>query len=256
MNAHFSIPFRPPAQERALKPGDSFKECAECSEMIVVPAGRFLMGSPAGQGTVREHPPHEVTIAPFAVAKFAVTFNEWDACAGHGPCRRDVDDNGWGRGQRPVVDVTWGDIEAYIGWLSSIASKPYRLLSEAEREYATRAGTQTAYPWGDDIKLNGNPMANCDGCGSKWNGDQTAPVGSFPANGFGLYDMVGNTFEWTADCWNPNYKGAPTDGTPWMRGDCNRHVVRGGMDSVERRADLPGDQFSNLGFRVARPLSP
>jgi len=130
--------------------------------MIVVPAGRFLMGSPAGQGFDRERPAHEVTIAkPFAVAKFALTFDEWDACAARGACRRDVSDSGWGRGRRPAINVSWDDAQAYVKWLSSTTGKPYRLLSEAEYEYAARAGTETKYPWGDDIKLNGKPMANC-----------------------------------------------------------------------------------------------
>jgi formylglycine-generating enzyme required for sulfatase activity len=144
-----------PTRERALKAGDSFKECNDCPEMIVVPAGRFLMGSLAGQGHDDEHPQHEVTIAkPFAVAKFELTFDEWDACAAQGGCRRDVNDNGWGRGRRPAINVSWDDAQTYVNWLSRITGKDYRLLSEAEYEYAARAGTQTAYPGGDDIKLS------------------------------------------------------------------------------------------------------
>jgi formylglycine-generating enzyme required for sulfatase activity len=181
------------AQERALKPGDSFKECSNCPEMIVAPAGHFLMGSGAVEDWDNQRPVHEVTIEkPFAVAKFALTFDEWDACAAHGNCRADVDDNGWGRGRRPVINVSWDDALAYANWLSSVTGKPYRLLSEAEYEYAARAGSQTKYPWGDEIKPNGKVMANCDGCGSRWDNKQTAPVGSLAANAFGLYDMVGN----------------------------------------------------------------
>jgi formylglycine-generating enzyme required for sulfatase activity len=259
------------AQERALKAGDSFKEGADCPEMIVVPAGRFLMGAPAGQGFVRflvgspEHPQHEVTIAkPFAVAKFALTFDEWDACAAHGGCRSDVSDSEWGRGRRPVINLSWDDTQAYVKWLSSITGKAYRLLSEAEYEYAARAGSQTKYPWGHDITLNGKPMANCASCGSQWDGKQTAPVGSFAANAFGLYDMVGNVFEWTEDCWNPNYKGAPADGSAWTSGDCSRRVVRGGswgfnsdfLRSALRSWITTGDWSRYLGFRVARTLIP
>src|SRR5208337_4655801 len=171
------------AQERALKPGDSFKECADCPEMLVVPAGHFLMGSPAGQGFDSERPAHEVTIAkPFAVAKFALTFDQWDACAAHGDCKPHVVESGWGRGRRPAIKVSWDDAQTYVKWLSRITGKDYRLLSEGEYEYAARAGTQTAYPWGDEIKLNGEAMANCDGCGSQWGSKQTAPVGSFAAN--------------------------------------------------------------------------
>jgi formylglycine-generating enzyme required for sulfatase activity len=250
-------------EERALRPGDSFKECVDCPEMIVVPAGRFLMGSPAGQGRDNERPQHEVTIArPFAVAKFAVTFDEWDACAARGGCRPDVSDSGWGRGRRPAINVSWDDAQTYVKWLSGITGKDYRLLSEAEWEYAAHAGTRTAYPWGDDVKLDGKPMANCDGSGSEWSGKQTAPVGAFPANAFGLYDMVGNVHEWTEDCWNNSYQGAPADGSPWMSGDCRRHVIRGGScyshpDFVRSqvRGKPTRDRHHSLGFRVARTLS-
>jgi formylglycine-generating enzyme required for sulfatase activity len=252
------------AQERGLKAGDSFKEGADCPEMIVVPAGRFLMGSPAGQGDDDERPAHKVTIAkPFAVAKFALTFDEWDACAAGGGCRPDVSDRGWGRGRRPAINVAWRDAQAYVKWLSSITGKPYRLLSEAEYEYAARAGTLTAYPWGDDIKLNGKAMANCGGCGSQWDHKQTAPVGSFAANQFGLYDMVGNVWEWMEDCWNESYQGAPADGSPWTSGDCSRRVVRGGswvyvpdyLRSSNRSGAGTDSRNDNLGFRVARTLT-
>jgi formylglycine-generating enzyme required for sulfatase activity len=256
-----------PAQERALKAGDSFKEGADCPEMIVVPAGRFLMGSPAGQGDDNERPQHEVIIAKsFAVAKFAVTFDEWDACAARGGCRRDVSDNwqGWGRGRRPVINVSWDDAQAYVKWLFGITGKPYRLLSEAEYEHAARAGAETAYPWGDAIQLNGKPMANCQGCGSQWDGKETAPVGSFAANVFGLYDMIGNVWEWTEDCWNESYQGAPADGSPWTSGDGSRRVVRGGswinnpdyLRSADRYWYRTVDRRSNVGFRVARTLNP
>ena len=141
------------AQERALKAGDCFKEGADCPEMIVVPAGRFLMGSPEGQGNMWERPQHEVTIAkPFAVAKCTLTFDEWDACATRGGCRPDVSDEGWGCGRHPVITVSWDDAQAYVKWLSSITGKPYRLLSEAEYEYAARGGTGTQYPWGEETR--------------------------------------------------------------------------------------------------------
>jgi formylglycine-generating enzyme required for sulfatase activity len=136
--------------------------------MVVIPAGSFAMGSPQGQpGRKRtEAPQHTVTIAkPFAVSKFEVTFAEWDACAAYGDCTPRVSDHGWGRGRRPVIDVSWEDAQRYLAWLSKITGKTYRLLTEAEYEYAARAGTQTAYPWGDDI---GNNHANCAGCDSRW----------------------------------------------------------------------------------------
>jgi formylglycine-generating enzyme required for sulfatase activity len=253
------------AQERALKPGDPFKEGSDCPEMIVVPAGRFLMGSPEGQGNDRERPQHEVTLTkPFAVAKFELTFDEWDACAARRGCRRDVSDSGWGRGRRPAMNMSWDDAQAYVKWLSGITGKPYRLLSEAEYEYAARAGGQTKYPWGDDIKLSGETMANCNGCGSQLGGKQTATVGSFPANLFGLYDMVGNVSEWTQDCWNDNYTGAPADGSPWTNGNCNFRIVRGGswgdnpgwLRLALRYGDPAGGRGDRVGFRVARTLTP
>jgi formylglycine-generating enzyme required for sulfatase activity len=216
-----------------------------------------MMGSPGEQ--------HEVTIArPFAVAKFQLTFAEWDACAANGTCKSDVDTNGWGRGRQPAIKLSWDDAQTYVKWISRITGKSYRLLSEAEYEYAGRGGTQTKYPWGDDIKLNGKPMANCDGCDSEWGGKRTAPVGSFAANGFGLYDMVGNVWEWTEDCWNLNYQGAPANGLAWTTGECNTRVVRGGswngnpvsLRSANRARIATGVRYDNLGFRVARTLTP
>ena len=254
-----------PALERALKASASFKECRDCPEIIVAPAGRFLMGSPAGEGRDEERPQHEVTIArPFAVAKFELTFAEWDACAAWGDCAQHVSDSGWGRGRRPVINVSWDDAQTYVKWLSRITAKAYRLLSEAEYEYAARAGTDTVYPWGDEIKLNGQAMANCDGCGGEWDRKQTAPVGSFPANRFGLYDMVGNVWEWTEDCWNSSHQGAPGDGSAWTGGQCILHVVRSGswngspgiLRSATRGGDSTGLRLIVLGFRVARTLSP
>ena len=145
-----------------------------------------------------------------------------------------------------------------------IRDRAYRLLSEAEWEYAARAGTETAYPWGHYIKLNGQAMASCKDCGSQWDGKQTAPVGSFPANRFGLYDMVGNVWQWTEDCGNESYQGAPTDGSPWISGDCSSRVVRGGscdynpdgLRSANRNGADADDRLDLLGFRVARTLTP
>jgi formylglycine-generating enzyme required for sulfatase activity len=255
------VRFRTPAK---LVPGRSYRDVSISPEMILVPAGRFLMGSHAGQGDDREHPQHEVTIAKrFMVAKFALTFDEWDACAADGGCRRDVGDEGWGRARRPVINVSWDDAQAYVRWLSRITRNIYRLLSEAEWEYAARAGSETKYPWGDEIKLNGRAMANCDGCGSQWGNKQTVPVGSFPANAFGLCDMVGNVWEWTEDCWNESYQGAPADGSPWTNTD-SRCVVRGGswdadpgsLRSAFRYGSHTSDRGKHLGFRVAQTLSP
>jgi formylglycine-generating enzyme required for sulfatase activity len=171
-------------------------------------------------------------------------------------------DQGWGRARQPVINVEWNDAKAYAGWLAKKTGRPYRLLSEAEYEYAARAGTQTAYPWGNNIGKNN---ANCDGCGSQWDNKQTAPVGSFAPNQFGLYDMAGNVWVWTEDCLNFGYKGAPTDGSPWTSGDYSR-MLRGGSwnyspDTLVSTFRLGGPArgmgsggTSNFGFRVARTL--
>jgi formylglycine-generating enzyme required for sulfatase activity len=251
--------------ERSLKPKDSFKECAkDCPEMIVIPAGKFLMGaSPDEIGYYRDQGPrHEVVITKaFAVSKFAITFDEWDACAALRGCDLGITDSGWGRGRQPVIQVTWGDARRYAQWFSDMTGKSYRLLSEAEWEYAARAGTQTAYYWGDQI---GKENANCDGCGSRWDGEQAAPVGSFAPNQFGLYDMSGNVGQWVDDCYHSDYQGAPQDGLAWIEDDCPRRVSRGGswydspklIASSVRWVEHTANRHYVLGFRVARTLGP
>jgi formylglycine-generating enzyme required for sulfatase activity len=250
------------AQERTLMPEDAFKECVQdCPEMIVLPSGSFMMGGP----DMIEQPLHTVTlVAPFAVSKYELTFADWDACVTGGGCGGYiVEDLGWGRGRQPVINTNWYDAQQYVAWLSQVTGKTYRLLSEAEYEYAARAGSTTAFPWGDDIKLNGQAMANCNGCGSKWDNSRPAPVGSFPPNKFGLYDMVGNVFKWTQDCVHNNYKGAPTDGSTWTEGGvCGGHVIRGGsghnppgaLRSAARSGEASGNRTNAVGFRVARTL--
>jgi formylglycine-generating enzyme required for sulfatase activity len=255
--------------ERALKPGQTFRECAKhCPEMVVVPAGAFIMGSPPTEKRAMpdEFPQHKVTIArPFAVSKYDVTFNDWDACVAVGGCPQEgrAGDVDWGRDTRPVIYVSWDDAQQYVAWLSQMTGKPYRLLTDAEFEYAARAGTQTAYPWGDDIGANN---ANCVGCGSQWTGSagtwQTAPVGSFAANQFGLHDMVGNVWKWVQDCYHPNYDGAPIDGSTWPGGDCTARVIRGGSwgggpdfvrPAFRDRASSNNRDYT-MGFRVGRTL--
>jgi formylglycine-generating enzyme required for sulfatase activity len=224
------------AKERALKRGDSFRECAQdCPDMIVVPAGSFTMGSPSSERgrNANEGPQHSVTIGkPFAVSKYDVTFADWDACAIGGGCSGYVpNDEGWGRGDRPVINVSWDDSQQYVAWLSAVTGKPYRLLTDAQYEYVARAGSTTAYPWGGDIQVNGRVMANCKACGSKWDGRLTAPVGSFPPNRFGLYDMAGNVYAWIEDCVHKNYVGAPANGSAWLQangGNCSDRLIRGG----------------------------
>jgi formylglycine-generating enzyme required for sulfatase activity len=265
-----------PAHESALKPGDSFEECegdsqrkapSACPEMVVVPAGTFLMGSPATEKgrNNSEEPQHEVTIAKaFAVSKFELTFDQWDTCVEFGNCDPYIPDSGFLRFEQPVINLTWNDALVYARWLSSVTGKQYRLLSEAEYEYAARAGTQTAYPWGDEIGKNNT---DCQSCGSEYDNKKPTPVGGFPPNRFGLYDMVGNVFEWTQDCWHENYNGAPTDGSSWIEGgNCDERVARGGdwhslpaFVSSAARAQVPvgrGTGGLEVGMRVARTLGP
>ena len=237
-------------------------DCAECPEMMIIPAGSYTMGSPANeQGrTSFEGPQHQVNIGySFAASKFEITFGEWDACKAAGGCQHHPSDQGWGRGNRPVINVSWQDAKQYVAWLSAKTGRPYRLLSDAEWEYAARGSTTTAYYWGDAV---GSGNANCDGCGSAWDNKQSAPVGSFAANAFGLHDMLGNVREWTEDCWNAFYKDAPSNGSAWMKGNCDGRVFRGGswfytswfMRSAYRNRHPHDARNVNLGFRVARTL--
>ncbi len=252
------------AAEYELRPSDSFKECAkDCPDMIVIPVGTFAMGSLATEkGRFdNEGPVHEVRIAkPFAVSKFDVTFDQWDACVAVGGCVA-APDGGYGRGTRPVINVTWRGALQYVEWFAKMTGKPYRMLTEAEWEYAARAGTASAYFWGGDVGV-GN--ANCDGCGSQWDRKGSAPVGSFKPNAFGLYDMAGNVWEWLADCYHDNYQGAPTDDTIWSSEDCERHVVRAGSwlfapqfaRSASRYRYATDVRVGHLGLRLARTLTP
>ena len=210
-----------------------------------------------------ESPVHDVTIpAAFAVGAYEVTFEEWDACVAAGGCGGyRPDDRGRGRGRRPVFYMSRDDAQAYVAWLSRQTGAEYRLLSEAEWEYAARAGTETAYSWGNEVGTN---RANCLSCGSQWDARQTAPVGSFQANAFGLHDMHGNLWEWVEDCWNGSYAGAPSDGSAWLEGDCASRVLRGGswgnyprnLRSAYRDGRSAGSRNRYHGFRVARTLAP
>jgi formylglycine-generating enzyme required for sulfatase activity len=255
-----------------IKPGsgEGFRDCPECPEMVVVPAGSFTMGSPESEPerTRDEGPQHRVTIPkPFAVGKFAVKFAEWDACAAAGGCGDyRPNDQGWGRGDRPVINVNWDDAKAYVAWLSKKTGEGYRLLSEAEREYATRAGTTTPFWWGSSITpglANYNGIHDYKGGGEK--GEyraKTVPVKSFRPNPWGLYQVHGNVDDWVEDCWHDNYSGAPSDGPASTTGDCNRRVLRGGswyvipqyLRAAYRGFNSPDVRNFVSGFRVARTL--
>jgi formylglycine-generating enzyme required for sulfatase activity len=258
------------AEECGLKPRDVFKECDKCPEMAVVPSGSFMMGSPAGEEgrSSDESPQHSVTISkPFAVGRLAVTFDEWDACVADGGCNGyKPADGGWGRGRQPVINVSWTDAEAYVTWLSRKTGKVYRLLTEAEREYVTRAGTTTPFWWGASISTS---QANYDGSktyggGSKGESRQkTVPVDSFPPNPWGLYQVHGNVWDWVEDCYHNGYTGAPSDGSARISETCSR-VFRGGswhgdpmyLRSAHRGVEPPDSRNDYRGFRLARTLTP
>jgi formylglycine-generating enzyme required for sulfatase activity len=276
-----------PAQEKTDR---EFRECTQCPVMVGIPAGSFTMGSPRdepGRFDV-EGPQHPVSLRAFALGKYDVTNEEfliflretgyqpapcdpilgltWES-PGHGLAYPPghISPPRW-----PAVCLSWHDAEAYIAWLNgkvraraSPGTAPYRLPSEAEWEYAARGGTGTARWWGEAI---GSNNADCNGCGSSWDGKEIADAGSFKPNPFGLYDVLGNVWQWTQDCWNESYVGAPKDGSAWTAGDCGKRVLRGGSwtsvpafvrSAARSRADAAGRDFdysSNAGFRVARTL--
>ena len=245
-------------EDRELKsPGRRFQDCAVCPQMVVLPAGDFLMGSPQNEKRryFDEDPRHRVTIpVPFAVGIYEVTFEEWEECMSDGGCSRDPFDEGWGRGRRPVIHMSWVDAQEYVTWLSQKTGKLYRLLSEAEWEYAARAGTLTRYSFGNRISSDQAIYLR----------RKTLPVGSYAPNRFGLYDMHGNVWEWVQDCWNGSYVGAPNTGQAWLSGNCSRRVLRGGswsstsvaLRSALRYSDLIRSLGSSRGFRVACTLYP
>lgn len=282
------------AAEPGAAPGAGFRDCAECPEMVVVPPGSFVMGSPDSEPGRNddESPLHRVSIAHApAVGKFEVTRGEFARFAGEtgydvkGGCLSANDRGRFEHSERftwqnpgfaqsdgdPVVCVNWNDASAFVAWLSKKAGKTYRLLSESEWEYAARAGTTTAHPWGEDgesvcraangadlslkEKLPRQARANCNDGHAL-----TALVGSFPANAFGLHDMLGNAWEWVQDCYVDNYDGAPSDGSARSDGDCRIRGIRGGswgnepkvMRAAYRYGDHPAFRSAGVGFRVAR----
>ena len=272
------LPPSEPGVVQGQSAGMTFRDCSDCPIMVALPAGQFVMGSDRRDD---ESPAHPVLLrAPLAVGKFLVTRGEFsrfvDATryvTGDGCYVR----NGVGQGNLdgskswrdpgfpqtdhdPVVCVSWTDAQAYAAWLARTTRKTYRLLSEAEWEYAARAGSTTERWWGDGI---GSGNANCSGCGSPWDAKGTSPVESFPANPFGLNDMLGNTWQWVADCWQKGYGGAPNDASVVLTsGDCSRRIARGGswadfswnVRAGIRVQSAAGNRDSNFGFRVARAM--
>ena len=250
-------PPRPAPSRPAAPSGDGFRDCPTCPEMVRLPAGAYRMGSDSGDSS--EGPPHTVRLAkPFAVGKYEVTIAEWNTCVDAGGCSyrpriKDAPDNA------PVHKLSWKDVQEYIAWINKVTGKPYRLLSEAEWEYAARGGVGAKFWWGDRMVVG---VADCKDCGNAWSYKFPSPVGTFKANPFGLHGMNGGVWEWTDDCWRPNHDHAPTDGSASTTGDCSGRVLRGGSwrndaDYARVTSRLRYDynvRYSTNGFRVARDL--
>jgi formylglycine-generating enzyme required for sulfatase activity len=294
-----ALPAAPQASKTATR--NVFKDCADCPEMVAIPAGQFVMGTAPGEEgrellseefRNRSRPQHAVDVQSFSVGKYEVTRGQyrvfaeatgsssdgcfvWTGAQFEKDQSKDWRNPGYAQDDtHPVACVSWDDASAYAGWLSQKTGKAYRLLTEAEWEYAARAGTTTARFWGDAGNLScdyangadhtvaaemsgaGNwPVANCSDRYA-----YTAPAGSYRANAFGLHDMLGNVWEWTQDCWNANYRGAPADGSAWAIGDCSLRVVRGGswedaplgLRAAYRVGSPAVIRVYIRGFRVAR----
>ena len=247
---------------------DALKGGGQGPAMVVLPTGRFSMSSPSGEADSYsdEGPVHTVTISrPIAMGRYEVTFADYDRFVVATNGRRPADE-GWGRGNRPVMRVSQEDAKAYATWLSAQTGKTYRLPSESEWEYAARSGTRTRYSWGDEINCGQARYGRSPGGECSDNQDGTVPVGSFEPNAFGLYDMHGNVWEWVADCWHYNYWGAPTDGRAWTTNctDSRQAVVRGGswnsnpryLRSALRLRRSPSFRVNSFGFRLVQDLNP
>lgn len=267
------VPVAPPPRAQAALPkpaapaasapsgttraGTPFKDCPACPVMIPLPAGSFVMGNNASDPS--EKPAHQVTLgAPFAIGKFEVTVQQWNACVGAGRCPAIAQAPG-AQATSPMRDVSWDDAQHYLKWLTVLSGKPYRLPTEAEWEFAARGGSAAAYWWGPQMAMG---KANCKECGQPWSAERPAAAGSFAANGYGLHDSSGSVWEWVADCWHGNFKDAPLDGRVWDAPNCRVRVIRGGswregaaymVASTRFRYDASVRQSQN-GFRVARSL--
>ena len=261
-----------PAVDRSA---ESFRDCPSCPQMLRVEPGQFKMGLLPRRrdilldlvGLRRLQEPTVTIAAPFAIGRYEVTFEEWDACVTDGGCGgyRPADE-GWGRGARPVIHVSWLDAQAYVNWLSAKSAAPYRLLTEAEWEYAARAGSSAIYPWGNTASHEAANYGEDACCKGRVIGRDTffntAPVGQFPPNGFGLHDMIGNVYEWVEDCYAHPAGGAPVDGSALKVDGCSHHVLRGAawysdpgrIASGYRAYQTPDRRDLVIGFRVAKTL--
>jgi formylglycine-generating enzyme required for sulfatase activity len=278
-----------PVSSANLKPGDEFQDCVNCPAMVVLPAGSFIMGSPETEkNRDKDEIQHKVTIAySFAASKYPITWDQWEACVRDAMCdgiaveaALRIDPEGkpiekykdHGRGDHPVVGISWYDAQVFVGWLNrKTGQEEYRLMTEAEFEYAARAGTTTAYWWGDEPSHDyanygkgvGEDIGGLAEGPDIWD-DETSPVGSFPPNPFGLYDMYGNVFQWIEDCYETDVKKMPADGSAVKSGDCfsrgfrgntfisNEHTLRSANRAFQYPPNTRGRNY--LGFRVAKTL--
>ncbi|MET0102736.1 MAG: SUMF1/EgtB/PvdO family nonheme iron enzyme [Sedimenticola sp.] len=237
---------------------DRLRGGGRAPELLYIRGGQFTMGSDRSQLASEERPAHDVAVDDFAIGRYEVTFDDYQRFT-RATGRQLPDDLGWGKGARPVINVSWEDAVDYTKWLSRQTGESYRLPTEAEWEYAAGAGSDALYWWGYDLTEN---SANCFNCGSRWDGVSTAPVGTFPANGFGLHNTAGNVMEWVADCYHFGYDGAPTDGSAWVEPACPERVVKGGAfnksgDSLRTTKRTPYESETKLfvlGFRVVRDV--
>jgi formylglycine-generating enzyme required for sulfatase activity len=246
-----------PTSVVARQTGGSASDCAGCPEMVVLQPGSFVMGD--AQGDRSEKPAHRVTLRkPFAIGKYEVTLAQWNACVQAAACKAIPDASGWSD-ESPARNLSWTDAQQYVRWLSKRTGQHYRLPTEAEWEYATRAGTSTRYWWGEKMEPG---KANCKGCGGDWNNAAPVSVNAFPPNPFGIYGMNGGVWEWVEDCWHKDYDGAPTDGSAWTSSDCRENVIRGGgwrndstyAHSASRFTYDTTVRYILNGFRVAKTL--
>ncbi|ADC61250.1 formylglycine-generating enzyme family protein [Allochromatium vinosum] len=256
-------PSGPPAVAGTTQPPrihqDRLRDGTPGPAMVVLAGGAFRMGHNS-LGGEDFSPARSVKVGPFMMAAHEVTFLEYDRFA-RATGRELPDDQGWGRGTRPVVGISWEEARDYTAWLAQQTGRRYRLPSEAEWEFAARAGTTTPFWWGQNADSN---RTVCFDCGSQWDNRSTAPVMSFPANPFGLYETAGNAMEWVADCYRARYQDAPNDGRALVSGDCASRVARGGafnkpadsMRAFVRARFAPDTKLNMLGFRVARDPGP
>ena len=258
-------PAPPPVQvaKPSVAPGatfrDPFKGGGQGPEMVKIPSGHFQMGGAASALSADERPRRTVTVPPFAMSRYEVTFAEYDRFA-KATRRKRPPGKDWDRKTHPVVNVSWDDAYQYARWLSKQTGRKYRLPSEAEWEYAARAGTRSSYWWGYRI---GRENAHCFDCKSGLHPRKPAKVGLFKPNPFGVYDSAGNVWEWVHDCHHPSYKGAPEDGSVWEGGDCTRRVARGGsfssastsLRSAKREKFVSNQGYDDVGIRVVRELN-